>query len=412
MQARLTNRTVNALKPKSHAYDVRDAEIKGLLVRVRPTGNMTYLLQYRNDQGMQRHYKIGTVGSITPVQARDIAGRKAAEIAGGNDIQEERRHTRAEGKQARYQTLGGFIEHNYSSWVLEHRKDGKETLKRVKRNFTFLYECPLSEITSWVIEKWRSERLKAGIRKETVNRDITALKAVISKAVEWDIIPLHPLAKVRPLKLDTTGKVRYLSDIEEKQLRQALKDRDTKTKAERDSGNTWRRERGYPILPTLWNCTYGDHLTPIVLLTLNTGLRRGEVFSLKWQDINTQTKTLTVHGDTAKSGNTRHIPLNSEALDVLQAWKAQNDSDLVFPGPDGKPLTTIKTSWLTLLKQARIANFRFHDIRHTFASKLVMKGVPLNTVRELLGHADLKTTLRYAHLAPDHKAEAVALLDV
>ena len=323
MQARLTNRTVKALKPKSRAYDVRDTEIKGFLIRVRPSANMTYLLQYRNDQGMQRHYKIGSVGTITPVQARDIAERKAAEVAGGQDIQADRKRTREEGENTRYHTLARFIEHKYSPWVLEHRKDGEETLKRIKRNFEFLYDKPLSEITSWEIEKWRSERLRAGLRKETVNRDITSLKAVISKAVEWDIIPLHPLAKVKPLKLDTTGKVRYLSDSEEKQLRQALKDRDTKIKAERENVNVWRKERGYPILPTLWNCIYADHLTPIVLLTLSTGLRRGEVFDLNWQDINIQTKTLTVRGATAKSGNTRHIPLNSEALDVLHTWKAQ-----------------------------------------------------------------------------------------
>ena len=96
MQARLTNRTVKALKPKSRAYDVRDTEIKGFLIRVRPSANMTYLLQYRNDQGMQRHYRIGSVGTITPVQARDIAERKAAEVAGGQDIQADRKRTREE----------------------------------------------------------------------------------------------------------------------------------------------------------------------------------------------------------------------------------------------------------------------------------------------------------------------------
>ena len=82
----------------------------------------------------------------------------------------------------------------------------------------------------------------------------------------------------------------------------------------------------------------------------------------------------------------------------------------MFPGPDGDTMVDIKTSWMRLLRLAKIDGFRFHDLRHTFASKLVMRGVDLNTVRELLGHSDIKMTLRYAHLAPTHRAEAVEKL--
>jgi integrase len=144
---------------------------------------------------------------------------------------------------------------------------------------------------------------------------------------------------------------------------------------------------------------------------MNTGLRRGEVFNVQWTDINFQTKTLTVRGEGAKSGETRHIPLNPEAVDALKQWKRQSgESAQVFPGRLRERLDNIKTSWRALMTAAKIKDFRFHDLRHSFASKLVMRGVPLNTIRELLGHADLTTTLRYAHLAPDHKAEAVAML--
>ena len=149
----------------------------------------------------------------------------------------------------------------------------------------------------------------------------------------------------------------------------------------------------------------------MVVLSLNTGLRRGEVFSLTWNSVNFQTKTLTVEGTTAKSGQTRHIPLNDEALDVLRQWRnPTNKEALVFPGKNGTRLNNVRKSWAGALKMASIIGFRWHDLRHDFASKLVMAGVPLNTVRDLLGHADLTTTLRYAHLAPDHRAQAVALL--
>lgn len=119
---------------------------------------------------------------------------------------------------------------------------------------------------------------------------------------------------------------------------------------------------------------------------------------------------LTVCGEGAKTGQTRHVPLNSEVVAVLKAWKSANAEPgwLVFSGGTSTtPLTEARKAWAGVLKQAKILSFRFHDLRHTFASKLAMAGVDLNTIRELLGHRKISMTLRYAHLAPEHKAEAV-----
>jgi len=411
MKLKLTNRTIGTLKPLTAPYDVRDTDIKGFLLRVRPTGSMTYLLQYRNNDGAQKHFKIGLASNIKPAQARDIAEKKAGEVAQGIDIQEARKTKRIEGKRAKYDTLGGFFENKYLPWVKEHRRNADETEKRIRRNFGQFFDRKLTDISAWIIEKWRADRIKSGTSKQTVNRDIAALRSAISKAVDWEVISLHPLTKVKPLKRDSKAKVRYLSNAEEKAIRKELMKRDMTIKSKRDSANKWREERGQEPLPSLHNAHYADHLSPIIILTLNTGLRRGELFNLKWDDINFPGKTLTVIGATAKSGETRHIPLNDEALNVLKNWQKQSsDKNLVFPGKDRVRLDNIKTSWTKLITDAKIKGFRFHDLRHTFASKLVMRGVPLNTVRELLGHADLTTTLRYAHLAPDHKAEAVSLL--
>jgi integrase len=189
-----------------------------------------------------------------------------------------------------------------------------------------------------------------------------------------------------------------------------MDNREMKHRAERERFNQWRRERGYEEYPAF--ATFTDHLKPIVLLALNTGMRRGELFNLKWEDVHFAGQILTVVGETAKSGKTRHIPMNKEALSVLRDWHEQRkESELVFPSADGGRLDNIKTSWEGLIKAAQIKNFRFHDLRHDFASKLVMAGVDLNTVRELLGHADIKMTLRYAHLAPEKLAAAVAKLN-
>ena len=158
---------------------------------------------------------------------------------------------------------------------------------------------------------------------------------------------------------------------------------------------------------------YTDYLEPLVVLALNTGLRRGELFNLEWADINLKGRLLTVQGGGAKSGQTRHIPLNEEAFGVLVAWRNQAaGNSLVFPSPvTNNRLDNINKSWRNLVNAAAIEDFRFHDLRHHFASSLVMAGADLNTVRELLGHASLDMTLRYSHLAPEHKAAAVALLN-
>jgi integrase len=103
--------------------------------------------------------------------------------------------------------------------------------------------------------------------------------------------------------------------------------------------------------------------------------------------------------------------LNTEAATVLVTWRECSDGDtLVFPGPTGEAMTDLKTAWQKVAKAAKLVDFTFHDLRHTFASKLVQAGVDLNTVRELLGHSDIRMTLRYSHLAPEHTAAAVAKL--
>ena len=144
-----------------------------------------------------------------------------------------------------------------------------------------------------------------------------------------------------------------------------------------------------------------------MIVSLNTGLRRREAQNLTWGDIDLRKKLLTVRGAGAKSGQTRHVPLNAAAVDALKAHRGD-----VRPLPKVPVFgrADLKKAFSGVLKVAKIEAFRWHDLRHTFASRLVMVGVPLNTVRELMGHASLDMTLIYAHLAPDNLRSAVELL--
>jgi integrase len=310
-----------------------------------------------------------------------------------------------------------YLDEHYEPWLRVNRKSGADLIERLRSAFSDFDDRPLREIAAFEIERWRTQRMKTRIanrpiKPATVNRDLSALRGALSRAKEWRLIATHPMETVKAAAVDVIGRIRYLLPDEAQRLEDALTARDTRRREERERANVWRRERGYEEFPAFG--PYTDHLTPIVQLALHTGCRRGELFGLKWADVDLVSAYLTVRAEDAKSGVSRILPLNAEATKVLRGWRPINAApgDHVFLGEDGAALTDIKKAWSALLEDAAITGFRFHDLRHTFASRLVMAGVDLNTVRELLGHSDIKMTLRYAHLAPEHKAAAVAKLVV
>jgi integrase len=412
IKKKITLEFLKTLAPQEKLFRVYDTSINGFVLRVQPTGTMTFYYEYRNAAGANKSYKIGRLGNLKLAQAREMAEKKSAEVVSGVDVQANKKKKKLEVKAEVYKTLSGFLEKKYEPWATAELRTGKHVLDRIRRNFSHLLLRDLQEIDVWDISKWRMEQVKKGKKHTTVNRDISCLYSALSKAVEWGVISAHPLEKVKPMKTDSNGAIRYLSEDERKRLVAALNEREAGLRAKRLSANKWRLERKLAPYPEIGEEDFADYLKPMVLVTLNTGLRRGELFSLRWEDVNFDVDALTVHGVVAKSKTTRHIPLNETAKGTLKRWKEQTGkaTGIVFGNKNGERFDNIYSSWESLIKSAAIESFRWHDMRHDFASKLVMAGVPLNTVRELLGHSDIKMTLRYAHLAPDHKAEAVSKL--
>lgn len=389
----LTKIIVEGVKPKARAYRLWDAKVPGLALRVLPTGRSSYEVHWRRNRALV----LGTNGVMTLEGARVAARRVLGEVAHhGAPLST----TGGVGKGA---TFGEYLGKRYGPHIVAVNKAGADTLAALNAQFGHLSGKPLGTVTKADFDDFQATRLAAGIHPSTVNRDMDRLKAALSQAVEWGVIASNPLSGVKRLKHGIEDRVRHLSPKEEKALRTALKARELAAKARRESGNTWRAVRGKEALKPVTG--YSDHLTPMTLLALNTGMRRGELTQLKWGDINFHSKVVTVRAGYAKSGTARHIPLNTEALAVLRNWRKQHSGDGVL-----FDVTSVTTAWRALMAAAKLKDFRFHDLRHTFASNLVMAGVALNTVRELLGHSDIKMTLRYAHLAPSHKAEAVAKL--
>lgn len=408
---KLTAKTVNALKAEDRRYRVWDTDLPGFHVRVSPEGRIAYALSYRHN-GSPKEYTIGRHGSVTADMARDIAKKRLGKVADGVDVQAEKKRDRVESKKKRYNTLKDFIDKKYEPWALVSLKTGKEAVRCLRVDFPSFQPKKLTDITPWLMEGWIREARAKNFTPSTINRRAAVLKSCLSKAVEWGVIGENPLSGTKLLKTDKIPTVTYLTAEQESALREALVARQGKHRRGRDSHNKWLRARGRPTRKALKG-TYTDHLMPIVLLALNTGMRRGELFSLEWRHVDLKGRVITVAGSGAKSGHTRHIPMSDEAFAVLVAWRNQNEGDgLVFPSPDtGERMDNLKTAWGGLIREANLKGFRFHDLRHTFASKLVMAKVDLNTVRELLGHSSIDMTLRYAHLAPEHKAAAVAKLN-
>jgi integrase len=312
-------------------------------------------------------------------------------------------------------TYGDFLRGFYEPWVTANRRTGQETMQILNSTFGFLMQQPIENLSLLELEQWRTKRIKEGRKAATINRLTVALKASINWAVQNDIIKENPIARLRPLREDDSDKkIRYLSPEEQERLYTALDAREARRREERERYNAWSAERGKPLLPDLKGCTFTDHLKPMVLVSLNTGIRQGSLFQLRWSDIDFREGNLTVRPSTEKTRKLLHIPMNDIVIEVLDAWRKQThgeDSGLVFPSPKtGEEMDNCQSAWEKLLQEADIKKFRWHDMRHDFASQLVMKGVDLNTVRELMGHSDMKMTLRYAHLAPSVKAEAVKLL--
>jgi integrase len=232
----------------------------------------------------------------------------------------------------------------------------------------FIYEIKEKDI-----EEYKKERLLTGIKHSTLNRELACLKTILNKAKEWGYIEQVP--KIKIFKVDNQ-RVRYLTEEEEEKL---LK-----------------------IAP--------EPLKSIIIIALNTGMRQGEILNLKWRDINFKDGIIIIQD--SKSKEKRIIYMNQFTKEVFLNLLSNKSKEYVFE-KEGKKLDTFYISHLfaKLVKQAGIKDFRFHDLRHTFASRLVMAGVNLKTIQELLGHKDYKMSLRYSHLSPEIKKQAVEILD-
>jgi integrase len=304
----------------------------------------------------------------------------------------------------------------YTKWCERQRsfRSKKGFISQLVETFG---NIPLKHFTTKLIEQYQTERLQKGNKPATANRLIATLKHCIHKGYQWEMLSEETLKRLRQVKLleENNRRLRYLSKEE---------------------------------CQTLIN-SCDSHLKPIVVTALNTGMRKGEILNLKWSNVDLKHGFILL--DKTKNGDRRELPINKtlEATFLDTSFVRRIDTPYVFyDHSTGKPYQDVKRSFNTALNRATlekctkcdyqravtekqqnkdtgicpycssdtivqkgIKDFHFHDLRHTFASHLVMAGVDITTVSRLLGHKSLTMTLRYAHLAPSHMVKAADILD-
>ena len=249
----------------------------------------------------------------------------------------------------------------------------------LKHLSSFFGDTNLMSISPKAISRYKVLRMNNGLKPATINRELSMLSTAFNLAIrEWEWIKDNPVSRVTKEK-ENNQRDKWLTVDEERRLL--------------ESAPEW--------------------LSEIIIFALNTGLRQDELLSLEWCRVNHLRKTILIQK--TKNGNPKTIPLNKTALNILEGRSVVKSvkNDLVFFNSNGKKVINFNLirAFRRIVKKAGIEDFRFHDLRHTFATRLAQAGVDLYKISKLLGHKDIKMTQRYSHHCPDSLRDGVEILD-
>jgi len=325
-------------------------------------GSGVWWICYFDADGRKRREKVGRKGA-----AIDLYRKRKTEAMEGRKLPDRIRARKATFEELAKDALEYSKAHKLSY------ADDKVRMAKLKE---WLGQRPADSVSPQEIERWllsKTEELKPA----TLNRYRALLSLTYRLGIQNGKVQSNPARLVRQRKEDN-GRIRFLSPDEEQALRKII-------------------QRNY--------LAHESELD----LALNTGLRRSEQYGLTWDCVDLERRQLTV--PRSKNGASRHIPLNDAAIAALRTAETfRNGSPSVFLNSGGVRLHSSRFWFDAAVKDAKLPDFTWHCLRHTFASRLVMKGVDLRTVQELMGHKTIQMTVRYAHLAPQHRLAAVQRL--
>jgi len=307
-----------------------------------------------------RRYK-EAIGKSKRLAEAVLAKRKA-------EIAENRFLDVAKARETTFEQLSGA----YMDWAWVNKQSADRDKRSIQTLARWFGARRITEITPLSLEKYKRQRSRE-VCGSTVNRELACLKHMFNKAIAWDLADENPVKKVRMFK-EPPGRVRYLSHDEISRLLDAAT----------------------------------SHLKPIIMVALLTGMRKSEILRLNWKDLDFERQLIMVRN--SKNGEARQIAMSHEVEAILSRLPRVHKQ--IFTRADSKPVLDIKTCFERAVRLAKIEDFSFHDLRHTFASYMMMNGAELLTVSRILGHKTINMTLRYAHLSPAFQRDAMNKLSI
>ncbi len=359
--------------------DFYDQGCKGLMIEVRASGQKTWYLRYRDERGKQRQFRIASEQDLSLEQARKRADELRGQIALGQDPSIRKSGLRV------VPTFEQFVYERYLPFIQGYKRSW-QTDESLLRNYLLpiFGRFHLDEIKKEdVIAMHHNHRAK-GAAASSANRLLIIVRYIFNLALKWEIcgVVKNPTAGV-PMFEENNNLERFLTKDEVFRLYETV----------RQSDNTMLK-----------------FIIPMLILT---GARKREVLDAKWEDFDVEKRSWRI--PITKAGKPRHVPLSDGALQILaavhadrQQWPTTHqNTPWVFANPKtAKPYVSIFYAWNTARKKAGLPDVRIHDLRHSFASFLINNGRSLYEVQKLLGHTQIITTQRYAHLTQDTLLEA------
>ena len=356
--------------------DYFDTKITGLLLKVLKSGRKSYYLRFSGIRGKKTEVKLADATILSLPDAREMARKHLAQLAMGEDP------FAAKSELKLVPTFAEFINDRYMPYIKGYKKSWEADDSYLRNHLLPAFgKKHLDEITKHDVIQFHHGMRAKGYAEGTCNRCLILLRYAINLSVRWEIpgITVNPTKDV-PLFEDLAGKKeRFLTQEEAQRLYESVC----------QSENTMLQ-----------------YIIPMLILT---GARKREVLDSKWEDFDLDRKQWRI--PTTKTGRPRHVPLSDGVLQLLASIPRHDNCPWVFANPKShKPYKSIFISWNTARKNAKLADVRMHDLRHSFASFLVNAGRSLYEVQKILGHTQIKTTQRYAHLSQDTLLDAANIV--